>query len=225
MRQRNLNNFGTRVLDPGNALFPQRINLDGHAIDAIFAGNSDLFAAQIARQPGFPLRHRQIERGRILGIKSRHRLEQDRTVADIARHRPRLIERRSKSDHAPARAAAIGRLDSRNADKACRLADRTASIGPRRARAQPRGDRGGRSARRPARRERRGVPATPPRRNHIAERAGFVRRAHRELVKVELAEHPRARAPELRRDGRFILRHKAFKNPACSGRLDTLRAE
>jgi hypothetical protein len=82
------------------------------AIDAVFARNADLLALQIARQSRFPVRNRHIEAGRILGIEPGHGFQHDRAVAHVARHRPGLIERGGKGHNAPARAAAIGRLDA-----------------------------------------------------------------------------------------------------------------
>src|SRR5829696_8360728 len=64
-----------------------------------------------------------------------------------------------------------------------------------------------------------------PRRHHRAEGAGLVRRAHGELVVVELAQHHRAFAPQLLRDGRLILRLEALEDVRAGRGLEAVRAE
>src|SRR3546814_8024220 len=59
----------------------------------------------------------------------------------------------------------------------------------------------------------------------MAESARLVRRAHGELVEVELAQHARARREELCSDGRFIRRREAFQNLRRSGGLHALGCE
>ena len=44
--------------------------------------------------------------------------------------------------------------------------------------------------------------------------ARLIRRTHRELVHVGLAEHHRARVPEILRHRRFIRRHEILEDPA-----------
>ena len=102
VRQRHIDNLGARIFQPIYALFPQSFNFGGHAIDAIFLWNADFLALQAGRQARFPLRHGQVERGCVLRVKARHIFEQDRAVADIARHGSCLIQRRGKGHHAPA---------------------------------------------------------------------------------------------------------------------------
>ena len=150
VRQADLDRLGARVAQPFDALVPQRVDLRGHAVDAIFGGNSDALALEIARQTRFLFRHRQIERGRILGVEPAHHFEQDRAVAHRLGHRPGLVERARERDDPPARAAAIGRLDPANAGEGGRLADRAAGVGAGNARREPRRDRRRRSARRSA---------------------------------------------------------------------------
>ena len=75
------------------------------------------------------------------------RIAQSRTVL---RHRPGLVERAGEGDDAPARAAAVGRLDPADAGEGRRLADRAAGVGAGRARRDARRDRRRRSARRSA---------------------------------------------------------------------------
>ena len=64
----------------------------------------------------------------------------------------------------------------------------------------------------------------PPRIDHRAEARGLVRRAHRELVIVELAEHHRAVAPELRGDGELVSRHEIAEDFRARGGAHALGA-
>ena len=173
----------------------------------------------------FVVRHRQIDAGRIQRIVARHRLQHDRAVAHRARHRPRLIERRRKRDDAPARTPPIGRLDPGDAGNRRRLTNRATGIGARRTKHQPPRDRRRRSARRPARHQRRIRALAPPRIDHRLEVARLVRRPHRELVHVELAQHRRARIEQIARDGRFVRRLEPVENVRARRRLHTLGAE
>src|SRR3546814_1011469 len=51
-----------------------------------------------------------------------------------------------------------------------------------------------------------------PGRDDVAEGAGLVRGAHRELVHVELAEHARPGGEQFAADGGFIGRREAFED-------------
>ncbi len=97
-------------------------------------------------------------------------------------------------------------------------------------------DRGRRAARRAARRQQAAFPcvgergarlfAAPvrrqPGRGDRAVIGGLVRRAHRELVHVELAEHHRAVAPEMGGDGRLVGRLEAVEDVAAGLGVDAL---
>ena len=156
---------------------------------------------------------------------ARHGLQQDRRVLDRARDRPRLIERGGEGDDAPARAAAVSRLDADRAGDRGRLADRAAGVGRGRAHAEPRRHRRRRAARRAARHEL-GVRAlAPPGIDHRAVKARLVGRAHGELVIVELAEHHRAGGPEICRHRRLIGRREAVEDVRAGGGADALGAE
>ena len=77
------------------------------------------------------------------------------------------------------------------------------------ARAHMRRDRRRRTARRSARHEiARCEPLRAPRADDRPEIARLVRRAHGEFVHVGLAEHHRARIPQILRDGGFVRRHE-----------------
>src|SRR3546814_3670803 len=67
------------------------------------------------------LRNWQVQRRRIARIEASHILQHDRAIAHIARHRPCLIQRTGERQNAPARAAAISGLDTRNDSKGSRL--------------------------------------------------------------------------------------------------------
>ena len=220
MRQADLDDLGARVAKPFDALVPQGVDVGGHAVDPIFLGNTDALAFEIARQSSFPIRHRQVERGRILRVEAGHGLEHDRAVADGPRHRPGLVERAGEGHDAPARAAAVGRLDPADAGEGRRLADRAAGVGAGRRGGDARRDCRRRTARRPAR-SKRGIAAVvaPPRRDHRAVGAGLVRRAHGELVHVELAEHARPRLAQVGGDGALIARLEVLEDAAAGGRI------
>ena len=170
--------------------------------------------------------HRQIERGRILRIEAGHRFEQDRAVADVAGHRPGLVEAGGEGDDAPARAAAVGRLDPGDPDEGGGLADRAAGVGAGDSGREPGRDRRRRAARASARGERRiAAVAPPPGREDRAPGAGLVGRAHRELVHVQLAEHSGAGGEQIGADRQFVARLEAFEDPAAGGGGDALGGE
>ena len=154
---------------------------------------------------GLVIRHRSVGRGGVLASWPAIERIRIARVAHGAGDRPCLIERGRERDNAPARTAAIGRLHADHAGERRGLANRAAGIGSGRADAQrpppptP--------SRRRSRRAPRGIGAlAPPRIDHRAEARGLVGRAHGELVLVELAEHHRAVAPELRCHGGLVRR-------------------
>src|SRR5690606_37025670 len=104
--------------------------------------------------------------------------------------------------------------------------DRAAGVGAGRAGAEPRRDRRRRAARAAARREWRAVAViAPPGRRDRAERAGLVRGAHRKLVQVELAAHPRPGGEERGGDRRLVGRREAFEDAARGAGSRALRRE
>ena len=106
--------------------------------------------------------HGAVDRCRVLRIDRGHGFQHDRRIAHVARDRPGLVERRGKGDDAPARAAAVGRLDADRAGEGGRLADRAAGVGRGRAGAKECGDGRSRAARRAARHELRIVKRACP---------------------------------------------------------------
>ena len=107
-----------------------------HAVDAVFLRNADPQAlestcATAAAKSGTGSRRR----GRVLRDRGRPcACSRIAAVLDGARHRPGLVERAGEGDDAPARAAAVGRLDADDAGEDGRLADRAAGVGAGRAR-------------------------------------------------------------------------------------------
>jgi hypothetical protein len=172
-------------------------------------------AANVAGQRGLIIGDLALGAGRILGIDRGHGPQHDRRVAHGLGHRPGLIQRAGKGDDAPAADAAIGRLQPDRAGEGRRLADRAAGIGAGRRQTQIGRHRRRRAARGAARRQ---LPAVHlPRVHDRAVTGGFIRRAHGEFIHAELAQHDRARVPQVLGHGRFILRQKAVKDAA--GRL------
>jgi hypothetical protein len=74
------------------------------------------------------------------------------------------------------------------------------------------------------RRQRRGIARATPGRDHVAEGAGLVRRTHRELVEVQLAQHP-APASHSFCETVFHTRREAFEDVAGGGGLHALGGE
>src|SRR5262245_54208732 len=128
VRQRDLDELGAGRLQPGRALAPELFNFGRHAVEAILPGNADLHAIDGLADRRLVVGHSDIDRGGVLRVMPGHRAHQDRGVAVGTRDRPRLIERRGKGNDAPARAAAIGRLDADGRRERRRLADRAAGV-------------------------------------------------------------------------------------------------
>ena len=106
-----------------------------------------------------------------------------------------------------------------------RLADRAAGVGAGGAQAQPGRHRRGRAARAAARHEVAIVARPGPGIAHPAVVGGHVRRAHRELVEIGLAQADRARFPQFAADRRFIGRHEAVQDVRAGGGQHALGAE
>ena len=201
------------------------ISGDG-ALDAVLLGNADPQALDVGiARGGGEVRHGERRRRRILGIVAGHALQQQRAVLDRARERTRLVERAGKRHHAPARAAAVGRLQPDDAAERRRLADRAAGVGAGAARHHVGRDHGRRAARRAARHQLAVVAPLLPRVLDAAEVARHVRRAHGELVEVGLADHDRARLPQVGGHRALILRHEAFEDVRAGRGLHALGAE
>ncbi len=141
-------------------------------------------------------------------------------VAHVAGDRTGLVERRGEGDNAPARAAAIGRLDADGAGEGGGLADRTAGIGGRRAGAKPCCNRCRRAAGRAAGHQRLVGARGPPGIGDRSVTGAFVGRAHGEFVHVELAQHHRAVVPQIGGDGRFVARFETVENMAAGLGMD-----
>ena len=166
------------------------------------------------------VRNRDIGAGRVAFIEAGHLVEDEGRVRRRARHDPGLIERGGEGDHAPARAASIGRLDAGDAAQRRRLTDRSAGVARRGRRAQSCSHRRRRTARGTARHAGR-VPGIPDR----AIPARLVARPHGELVHVGLAEHHGAGRRQPLDDGRVIGRDEVVEHPRTATGLQTLGTE
>ena len=211
--------IGQADLDRGRAelaVFGQR-GLDGgahvgiHAVAEEFLGQADAQAGQRLVQVAGVVLGRALQRGRIARVEAGHGVQQQGAVLGRLGHRPALVEAGGEGDHAVARDHAIGRLEAGQAAQRRRLADRAAGIGAGRGRRQARRDRRRRAARGAA-----GHAGGIPGILHRAEKRGLVRRAHGELVHVELAQRHHAGRLELARPrGR---RRARRSSPASSSR-------
>ncbi|MNY01525.1 hypothetical protein D3C86_1340590 [compost metagenome] len=93
MRQRDIDNLGAGIAQPFHALGPELFDFFRHAVNAVFPGDTDLQALQRLADGLFVIRHRQVDRGRILGVNACHGLQQDSGVAHVTGDRAGLIER------------------------------------------------------------------------------------------------------------------------------------
>ena len=135
-------------------------------------------------------------------------LEEERGVGDVARERAALVERGGEGDHAVAADRAVGGLDARRSRTAppaggssrrCRCRSPTARCPAATAAALPPDE----------------PPGTRVRSHGFCDRAEagvLVRRAHRELVLVRLAEHRHAGALQVRDARRRVRRAVALED-------------
>ena len=225
VRQADVDQLRARGLQPLRTLLPERVDLGRRAVDAIFFRDADAQPLYAVFQRRFVIGHGHVDAGGILRIHARHVPQHDRRIAHRARDGTRLIERRCEGDDAPARATSVSRLDADRARDGGRLTDRAARIGRRGAETQKSGDGRGRTARRSARHQRLVRILRAPGIDHRLEIARLVRRPHGELVHVDLAEHDRARVPQVLRDGRFIRRNEVRQDAAAGRGAHALGAE
>ena len=191
VRQRRIDDLAAELLDP----LERRLEHLAHAVLDALAGqlgrHAELEATQVCARGQVDVA--RVAEGRTVArVAADHVAQQQRGVRHVAREGPALVERRRERDHPVARHAAVGRLQPDQSAERRGLADRAAGVGADRPRHQAGGDGRGAAARRPA-----GHALGVPR---VADRAVagvLVRRAHRELVHVGLAEHRRAGVLEL----------------------------
>ena len=139
---------------------------------------------------------------------------------DVAGERAALVERGGEGDHPRARDRAVGGLHPDDAAERGGLADRSAGVGAERAGREPARDDGGRPAGGAA-----GDARTVPGIADVAVGRVLVRRAHRELVHVGLAEDAGTGGEEPLDGGRGVGRHIALEDPRAGGRGQALDAE
>ena len=169
---------------------------------------------------GHVIGHGGIGAGRVARIETRHRTEQQRRVLGADGDEPRLIEARSEGDHAVAAGATVGRLDAGHTAERSGLTDGAPGIGGRGSRHET-GCYGRRGAAGGAAGHQRWIPRVA----HRPEEARLVRRAHRELVHVQLAEHHRARRLEADDDRGVVRGHEIRKHLRAAGGAHPLGAE
>ena len=196
-----------------------------HAGDEVLLRQAEALAAQAGG--GLVVAVRQMEqlvgdrdrrRGGVALVAAGDRVEQRRRVADVAGERPDLVERRGERDDPVARHPAVGRLQPDDPGQRRRLADRAAGVGAERERRVVRGDRDrGAAADEP--------PGTVSRSHglrHGPVGAVLVRRAHRELVHVRLAEDHRPDGAEPLGDVGVVRREVALEDPRAGRALAAL---
>ena len=93
MRQGYVDHLGTPLAQPLCPAPPQRIDFLGHFIDAVFLRYSNLQSLDRAAEHRLVVGNRQIDRGGILGIVARHRPQQYRGIANIAKNLDRELEK------------------------------------------------------------------------------------------------------------------------------------
>ncbi len=131
--------------------------------------------------------NRRRRTGGILGIVAGNHAQHRSRVAHVGGEGPNAVKRRSKGDQPVARNAALGRQNAHDAAKAGGLADRAAGVGAQCCNSHVGRHRRRRSAARSAR--------NPLRIHWVAHRPIgriLVRRAHRKLIAVQLAQQHRA---------------------------------
>src|SRR5215472_169013 len=147
-------------------------------------------------------------------------LEERRRVEDGTSNRPDLIECAGEGNHSIPREAPVGWLEPHCIGQRCRLADASSGIGSQGAEYLPSSDScGGAAGRAPWR-------ATQiPRIVGGKESGGFSRRAHRELVLIQLAEDRQAGAFEKLHCGGVVGRNESGEDFRSSGGLHPLGKE
>jgi hypothetical protein len=68
VRERDVDDLGAGILSQAMPLLPQRLDLVRHAVDAVFLRDADLHALQRLAERRLVVRHRQVDRGRVLGV-------------------------------------------------------------------------------------------------------------------------------------------------------------
>ena len=193
------------------------------------AGLDRLVVVQLARdadaQPGqaVPFRKddpRHVDRGRVARVAPRDHRVQVRAVADVLRHRADLVEARRERDDPVTGDGSVRRPQTDVPAQRRRLLDRPAGVGPERPRCKARRHRRRRAPARPARDARR-IPRVVRR----AVRGVLGGRAHRELVRVRLAEDAEPVLLAARDHRRVVHRHVALQDLRAGGRRDPLRAD
>ena len=219
---------GQAHLDRGRARALQLLERgEDRPRDVLREASGEVFLRQPDAQPAHAARERAgviilgaVDRGRVARIESGHHVEHEREVLGARRERTALVERRGERDHAVARDAAVGRAQPAHAGEGRGLPDRPARVGAGRRGREARRHRGRGSAGASARHG-----ALVPRVLHRAEIRVLVRRAHRELVHVGLAEDHRAGAVEALDHMRVVGGDEVFQHARAARRRPSRGAE
>ena len=217
MRQRDIDDFRAGIAQPGQALLPHGFDLGGHIVRPVFARHADAQAFDATAAGGGEIWHGEVGGRAVFRVVAGHGAEQDGAILHGAGDRAGLIQRGGERDHAPARAAAISRLDAGDTAETGGLADGAAGIGGGGAECEAGGDSGGGATGRATGHQLAVIASAGPRVDHRAEGGGGVGGAHRELIQIGLAEEDGTIAQQIGRDRAFVRRHERFQNAAGRG--------
>ncbi len=194
MRQADLLDDRSGPFQGGDCVADPALDVRLHPGDEVLARQPEPLATQpcrrlvvACRESDQLVRHGHRRRGRIALVAPGDRVEERSRVARVTGERPDLVERRGEGDDPVARHSAVRRLEPDDPGQCRRLADRAAGVCPDRQRRVEGRDRDRRAA---AAATRHCVEV--PRVRDGAVGAVLVRRAHRELVHVRLAENDSA---------------------------------
>ena len=164
---------------------------------------------------GREIRHRPIDAGRVLGVGAGHALQQQRAIFRRPGHRAGVIEREGQRQNSRPTGQAISRLDSGNAAKSRRSADRSTGVGPGSAQDETRGD-GRPGARGRSRREVVPVPGVARRRPRQVEG----RPTEGKFMRRQLAQHDGTRVRPLLHRMRIARGHIVLQQLRMRRRAD-----
>ncbi len=203
-----------------DAFMHQLRNAWVEACAEIFFRHTDTQALERGIEAGGVVWNRFVDAGRVLRVEAGHALQQQRAVFGRACHRARLIEAGGVGNHAPARYAAVGRLEACEVGQCRRLANRAAGVGAGRGRQQACSNGGCRPPRRTAR-----DALQVPRVLHRTVVAGFVGRPHGEFVHVGLAQRHCTCRCQARNDRGVVRCLEIVEHQRAATGADALSAE
>ncbi len=220
VRQADFLDHGTELLQLFNAVLDQLGDARVETGAEVFLRHADAQALQRRIEAGGVIRHGLIDAGGVVLIEAGHTLQQNCAVFGSARQRAALIEAGSVSDHAPARNAAVGRLQAREVGECGWLTDRTTRVSGSRRWQQTSGNRRRRTTGRTARHV-----FQVPRVFHRAVPARLVGRTHGEFVHVGLAQGHGAGSRQFRNHGGVIRGLEVVEHLRAAAGANALGAE